>query len=79
MLSSGNSPGSASIPCPGCGEARLPWTYDWKEKAGFARICIQVEEVYPGEAVPTPGLMSLLDDVTGCRWRHFYIQANNPS
>ena len=41
MLSSGNSPGSASIPCPGCGEARLPWTYDWKEKAGFARICIQ--------------------------------------
>jgi hypothetical protein len=79
MLSSGKELGPASIPCPACGEAGPPWTYDWKEKAGFARLFIQVEEVFPGEAAPTPALLGLLDDSTGCKWRHFYIQDNEPS
>jgi hypothetical protein len=79
MLSSGNELGSAPIPCPGCGRASPTWTYDCKENAGFARLFIQVEEVFPGEAAPTPGLLGLLEDSTGGKWRHFYIQDNEPS
>ena len=66
--------GRAQVTCLSCGEASSPWSYDWKERGGFGRLFIQVEEVFPGEAAPTPGLMKLLEESTGCRWRHFYIQ-----
>jgi len=67
-------PGPAQIACPACGEASPPWDYDWKGQAGFGRLFIQVEEVFPGEATPTPTLMALLEGTTGCEWRHFYLQ-----
>jgi hypothetical protein len=35
---------------------------------------VQVEEVFPGEAVPTPALMSMLERISGFRWRVFYVQ-----
>jgi len=65
---------TANIPCPSCGETNPPWAYDWKEKAGFGRLFVQIEEVFPGEAVPTPELMKLVERVTHSEWRHFYIQ-----
>lgn len=68
------SGGAAKIPCPACGETNPPWAYDWKEKAGFGRLFIQVEEVFPGEAAPTPQLMKLLEHFTHGTWRHFYVQ-----
>lgn len=62
------------IPCPTCGHARPPWAYDWKEKAGFGRLFVQVEEIFPGEATPTPALMALLERISGSRWQVFYVQ-----
>lgn len=67
-------PGPASIACPACGEVNPPWDYDWKEQAGFGRLFIRIEEVFPGEATPTPTLMALLAEATGYEWRHFYLQ-----
>ncbi len=64
----------AQIICPACGEGSPPWGYDWKGQAGFGRLFIQVEEIFPGEATPTPALMGLLEGSSGCEWRHFYIQ-----
>lgn len=64
----------APVSCPSCGETSPPWEYDWKEKAGFGRLFIQIEEIFPGEATPTPELMALLADASGCEWRHFYFQ-----
>ena len=66
--------GAMDIPCPACGEPRPPWAYDWREKAGFGRFFIQVEEVFPGEAAPTPELTKLLEHTTVSQWSHFYIQ-----
>ena len=62
------------IPCPTCGEPRPPWAYDWKDQAGFGRVFIQVEEVFPGEAAPTPGFGELLAHISGSAWQHFYTQ-----
>lgn len=62
------------IACPACGEASPPWDYDWKEQAGFGRLFVRIEEVFPGEATPTPALMALLAEATGYEWRHFYLQ-----
>jgi len=67
--------GSDDIRCSACGEAAPPWDWDWKETAGWGRLFVQVEEVFPGEAAPTPGLMSLLAEITtGAAWRHFFVQ-----
>ncbi|MGA7980072.1 MAG: hypothetical protein WCA32_07560 [Chromatiaceae bacterium] len=62
------------IECDTCGLALAPWELDWKESAGFGRLFVQVEEVFPGEAAPTPGMMLLLETITGREWRHFYVQ-----
>jgi hypothetical protein len=74
LLAAWESGAMANIPCPCCGETDTPWAYDWKEKAGFGRLLVQVEEVFPGEAVPTPELMVLLERTTHGEWSHFYIQ-----
>ena len=62
------------IPCPACSESRPPWAYDWREKAGFGRFFIQIEEVFPGEASPTPELTKLLEFTADSQWSHFYVQ-----
>ncbi len=63
-----------SVRCPGCGHVGAPWDWDWKQQGGFGRQFVLVEEVFPGEAVPTPGLLDLLQGVDGGPWRHFYVQ-----
>ncbi len=50
------------------------WSWDWKQQGGFARLVIQVEEIFPGEAVPTDALLALLEHESGCAWRYFYVQ-----
>ena len=63
-----------AVDCPTCGEARPIRSWDWKRQGGFARLLIQVEEIFPGEAVPTEGFLRLLERATGCAWRYFYVQ-----
>ena len=64
----------AGVRCPVCGETRPPWLWDWKQHGGFGRAFVQIEEVFPGEAVPTPTLFERLIRISGIGWRHFYIQ-----
>jgi Zn ribbon nucleic-acid-binding protein len=63
-----------TIQCASCGIRSAPWALDWKQSAGFGRLLVQVEEVFPGEAAPTPELMRLLASLTGTAWRYFYVQ-----
>jgi hypothetical protein len=72
-LSGSGRPDSA-VACPSCGESRPIWSWDWKQQGGFARLLIQVEEIFPGEAVPTQGFLDLLARASGCPWRYFYVQ-----
>jgi hypothetical protein len=62
------------ITCPGCHEIRPPWRWDWKGQGGFGRLFVLVEEVFPGEAVPTPALLDLLTETCSHPWRYFYVQ-----
>ncbi|RKT44242.1 hypothetical protein [Thiocapsa rosea] len=75
---SARTPGSdrqhSAVVCPSCGERRPMWSWDWKQQGGFARLLIQVEEIFPGEAVPTDALLALLERESGCAWRYFYVQ-----
>lgn len=75
---SARTPGSdrqdSAVVCPSCGECRPMWSWDWKQQGGFARLVIQVEEIFPGEAVPTDALIDLLERESDCAWRFFYVQ-----
>lgn len=62
------------VVCPGCGEIRPPWRWDWKGTGGFGRLFVLVEEVFPGEATPTPSLLERLTAASGTGWRHFFVQ-----
>ncbi len=62
------------IPCPACGSRHPIWGWDWKGKAGFGRSFVWVEEVFPGEAEPTPAFQAALTSLTASPWRHFYVQ-----
>ena len=60
--------------CPTCGSRHPLWAWDWKGKAGFGRSFVWVEEVFPGEAEPTPAFRAALTGLTASPWRHFYTQ-----
>lgn len=64
----------AGVRCPACGETRPPWLWDWKQHGGYGRAFVCIEEVFPGEAVPTPAFFEQLIRISGLGWRHFYIQ-----
>jgi hypothetical protein len=46
----------------------------WRQDAGIARFFIQIEDIFPGEAVPVPTLLQELIQAADCPWRHFYLQ-----
>lgn len=61
--------------CPHCGHRQDPATFDWRQSAGCGRLFLQVENIFPQEAVPSPGLMERLRGMSGdLPWRHFYLQ-----
>lgn len=71
---SGSDRQDSAVICPHCGESSQMWSWDWKQQGGFARLLVQVEEIFPGEAVPTDRLLGLLERASGCAWRYFYVQ-----
>ncbi len=66
--------GPSAVSCAACGRSNSLLTVDWKAKAGFGRLFVRVEEIFPGEAIPTPELMRLLACTSPGDWRHFYVQ-----
>lgn len=65
---------SQDLACPACGSRRPSWDWEWRDKAGYGRSFISVEEVFPGEAEPTPSLLAALTALTASPWRRLFIQ-----
>lgn len=65
----------ARLSCPICAHDTPAWHWDWRGQAGFARLRISIEEVFPGEASPLPGLLVQLRDASdGIPWHWFAVQ-----
>lgn len=63
-----------TLSCTSC-RARSPgWQWNWGRQAGFGRLFIGIEPVFPGEGRPLPALFSLLEGVEIGAWRYFYVQ-----
>lgn len=59
--------------CVKCGESALLHQFDWRRGAGFGQFFVEIENVFPHEAVPADGLISVLEQQSGSRWNYFYL------
>jgi hypothetical protein len=62
-----------ALTCPHCGQAQRPPELSWRRTGGFARQWLAVQDVFPGEAVPVPGLLQGLLQFSGLAWTYFYV------
>lgn len=57
--------------CPECGAALAPAGLDWRRAGGVARLFIDIQGIYPHEAVPGDPLLGALRAATGVAWGYF--------
>lgn len=60
--------------CQRCGHTQRPLDLSWRKDAGFGRLFVIVENVFPGEAIPVPKFLLELERTTGTFWKYFYAQ-----
>ncbi len=61
--------------CTHCGQMQDPATYDFRQTAGCGRLFLFIENIFPQEAIPSPGLLELLKKATDDQaWVFFYQQ-----
>ena len=58
--------------CDACGQISAPWRYNWRKSAGFGRCFIEINNVYPREALPQQQLLDTLNSHYGVKWDYFY-------
>ena len=61
--------------CPHCANTAPAYDYDWRRTAGFARIFIEITDIYPKEAIPQPSFLKNLATHTSVDWDYFYYCA----
>jgi hypothetical protein len=59
--------------CTHCQHAAAPWQYHWRKNAGFARVFIEITDIYPKEAIPQQTLLDALQQSTGTEWQYCYL------
>jgi len=59
--------------CHACGLVGPAWAWNWRRQAGFGRIFVIIEEVFPGEGQPLPALLAMLNALGAGPWQHFYL------
>jgi hypothetical protein len=64
---------AAPYQCQQCGNTSRVSDLDWRQTAGFGRCFIEINGIYPHEAVPADNLLNALKDYSHCQWKYFYI------
>jgi hypothetical protein len=63
---------SAPWTCAACGHRAAPWAYRWRKSAGFGRCFIEINNIFPREAIPQQQLLDTLNSHYRVNWRYFY-------
>ena len=63
---------AAEIYCQQCQSHSPVDTIEWKKTAGYARLFIEITDVYPKEAIPQTALLERLSTLSNTQWRYFY-------
>jgi len=65
-------PTATTILCEACGTTSNIETFDWRKMAGYARLFIEITDIFPKEAIPQPTLLDKLAGVFGGECIYFY-------
>ena len=58
--------------CPACGATSEVASLNWRQGAGFGRFFLEIQNIFPGEAVPGDELLRTLAASTDTPWIYFY-------
>jgi hypothetical protein len=64
--------GNTPLTCSSCGHSAMPWDYNWRKSAGFGRCFIEINNIYPREAIPQQQLLDTLNSHYQVNWHYFY-------
>ena len=64
---------TSSWHCPECGNTSHAYQLDWRQSGGAGQLFIEIKNIFPGEAVPVDSLLKDLQDLSGLKWRYFYL------
>jgi hypothetical protein len=65
-------PFQARYTCHHCASVGLPYELGWNKKAGFARLFIDVYNIFPQEGIPGESLLAALAESSDQSWDYFY-------
>ena len=60
--------------CSQCSLEERQDSLNWRRRGAISRCRIEIMNVYPHEAVPSPNLLLFLKDASGVEWRYAYLQ-----
>ncbi len=63
---------ATTIKCQLCDTTSNIEDFNWRKMAGYARLFIEITDIFPKEAIPQPLLLEKLADITKLEWRYFY-------
>ena len=63
---------SSAISCTHCHTTSRIEAFNWRKMAGFARLFIEITDVFPKEAIPQQLLMDKLSSISKTHWLYFY-------
>jgi hypothetical protein len=58
--------------CSVCHRRAAPWEFNWRKSAGFGRCFIEINNIFPKEALPQAHLLDTLQAYYGIKWLYFY-------
>lgn len=60
--------------CSHCGHRGRPHEFDWRRSAAFARVFVEISNVFESEAVPAEELAACLKQASGEAWDYCYVR-----
>lgn len=60
--------------CSACGSIQDVTQLEFRRTAGFGRVFVDINGIFPAEAVPVDALLARLAALTGSPWQHIYIK-----
>ncbi len=60
------------IHCDLCGNTSGIEKFNWRKMAGYAKLFIEVTDIFPREAIPQQSLLDKLAAITNVEWQYFY-------
>lgn len=65
--------------CDYCGHCGQPHEFDWRRSAAFARVFVEISNVFESEAVPAEKLTACLEQASGETWDYSYVSRTEES